>query len=304
MGLTNLYQASFILHHCLWLSLLPTTPNKRFVAQKEGQSRELGIMSSFRRSRSKLLRTGADRSVLEGGIARLSRLEARQLAQIDQLSSQDNALARLQALVNDAISEGRRLGAKHHSDLERLVAEQAEGFRDEVLAEGDPKTLKLKAERLAQWWNDEALQVELLHWAKRAAEELNDWRERSSETIGRRLESPEFKSAFGKHSEAAPDTPDDKEGRSWFASTFNKVGRAMNSATRDIVYKIGKAFKFKFKPWGAVKIAAKLAKVGAVMSIAGVVWDIADIFLDEQRHAQREEARKELAKFLRDRFTI
>jgi hypothetical protein len=39
------YQASLILPHCLWLSLLPTTPNKHFVAQKEGQSRELGIIS-------------------------------------------------------------------------------------------------------------------------------------------------------------------------------------------------------------------------------------------------------------------
>jgi hypothetical protein len=39
-----LYQASLILHHCLWLSLLPTTPNMHFVARKEGQSRELGII--------------------------------------------------------------------------------------------------------------------------------------------------------------------------------------------------------------------------------------------------------------------
>jgi hypothetical protein len=41
-----LYQASFILPHCPWLSLLPTTPNTHFVAQKEGQSRELGITCS------------------------------------------------------------------------------------------------------------------------------------------------------------------------------------------------------------------------------------------------------------------
>jgi hypothetical protein len=42
-----LYQASFILPHCLWLSLLPTTPNTHFVVQKEGQSRELVIMCDF-----------------------------------------------------------------------------------------------------------------------------------------------------------------------------------------------------------------------------------------------------------------
>jgi hypothetical protein len=48
----SLYQASFILPHCLWLSLLPTTPNKHFVAKKEGQSRELGIIPSFLHSAS------------------------------------------------------------------------------------------------------------------------------------------------------------------------------------------------------------------------------------------------------------
>jgi hypothetical protein len=49
------YQASFILPHCLWLSLLPTTPNKRFVAQKR----------SIKRTWYELLGLGASAQVIK-----------------------------------------------------------------------------------------------------------------------------------------------------------------------------------------------------------------------------------------------
>ncbi|MFZ0408213.1 MAG: LeoA/HP0731 family dynamin-like GTPase [Cyanobium sp.] len=258
------------------------------------------FMSEFRRDRGSLLRVGADRSVLEGGIARLSKLMAWQAAEIGHLTDQDGAIGRLQKQINEAISEGARLAGKHRADLDRLVTEHAAGFRDEVLAEENPEQLKLKAERLEQWWNDEALQVELVQWAKKAAEDLNAWRKRSFEAIERRLESAEFRAAFGDHAETAPDGPDAKKGKGWFLEAFNKVGRGMGGATRDVVYKIGKGLGFKFKPWGAVRLAKTLGKVGAVMTVVAVGFDIADLFLVEHRSAKREEARQKIASFLRD----
>jgi predicted GTPase len=258
------------------------------------------FISEFRRARGHLLRAGADRSVLEGGIARLSKLMSRQTAEIDHLIDQDTAVARLCVQINEAIAEGARLGGKHRADLDRLVTEHAAGFRDEVLAEGDPEQLKLKADRLQQWWNDEALQVELLQWAKKAAEDLNAWRERSFEAIERRLESAEFRAAFGDHAETAPDCPEAMKGRGWFLEAFDKVGRVTGGATRDVVYKIGKGLGFKFKPWGAVKLAKTLGKVGTVMAVVAVGFDIADLFLVEQRSARREEARQKIASFLRE----
>ena len=258
------------------------------------------FMSEFRRARGHLLRAGADRSVLEGGIARLTKLVSRQTAEITHVTDQDTAVGRLCLQINEAISEGARLGGKHRVDLERLVTEHAAGFRDEVLAEVDPEQLKLKADRLQEWWNDEALQVELLQWAKKAAEDMNAWRERSFEAIERRLESAEFRVAFGNHAETAPDCPDAKKGRAWFLEVFDKVGRVTGGATREVVYKIGKGLGFKFKPWGAVKLARTLGKVGAVMAVVSVGFDIADLFLVEQRSAQREEARQKIACFLRE----
>ncbi len=258
------------------------------------------FMAEFRRAQGPLFCAGADRSVIEGGIARISRLEARQSAEIDQLTHQDSLIGRLQMQINEAISEGARLGGKHRADLERLVTEHAAGFRDEVLAEEDPEQLKLKADRLAQWWNDEALQVEILQWVKKAAEDLNAWQERSFEAIERRLESAEFRAAFGDHAESAPDSPNAKKGKSWFREAFGIGVSAMSGATRDVVYKIGKALGFKFKPWGAVKLAKNLRKAGAFMGGVGVVVDIADIFLAERRNAKREEDRQKIAAFLRE----
>jgi len=258
------------------------------------------FITESRRARAQLFRTGIDRSVLEGGIARLSRLEARQRAEIDQLTDQETAVGRLQMQIDEAISEGARLGGRHRTGLDRLVAEHAAGFRDEVLAEEDPEQLKLKAELFEEWWNDEALQVELEQWANKAVEELNAWRNRSFEAIERRLESAEFRTAFGNHTESAPERPDARKGKSRFWEVFDKAGRAMGSATRDVVYKAGKAVGFKFKPWGAVKLAKTLGKVGAVMAVVGVVADTVDLFLAERQSAKREEARRKIAEFLRE----
>lgn len=258
------------------------------------------FMSAFRNSRRQLLRAGVDRSVLEGGIARLSRLEARKREEICRLTDQDSAIGRLQLQVNAVISEGVRIGCKHRADLERLVSEHAAGFRDDVLAEESPDQLKLKSERLTQWWNDEALQVELAQWSKKVAEELNAWRKRSLEAIKRRLESAEFRAVFGDHVESAPDTPDAKKGKNWFMEAFDKAGRAMGGATRNIVYGIGKKLGFNFRPWGAVKLAKNIGKAGAVMAAFGVALDIADLFLAERRSAKREEARLKIAAFLRE----
>ena len=258
------------------------------------------FISTFRRSRSELLRAGVDRSILEGGIARLARLEASKTARIAHLTDQDAAIRRLEVQIDEAISDGARLGGKYRADLERLVSSYAAGLRDEILAEHDPEQLKLKAELLKQWWNDEALQVELLHWAKKAAEELNMWHARSVETLQRRLESAEFRTAFGQHAESAPDSPDAKQGKGWQFEALDKISRAMGGATRDIVYKIGRAFEFKFKPWGAVKLSKALGKVSAIMAVIGVAVDVADLFLAERRSAKREAARQKIAAFLEE----
>lgn len=258
------------------------------------------LMSEIRRNKDSLLRSGSDRSVLDGGIARLTELAAQQRVEIDQLSAQDRALERLQMQIHEAIAEGTRLGQEHRNHLERLLMDHAAGFRDEVLSEENPDKLKHKIESFERWWTDKALEVELSRWQEKATDELNSWRARISEAIKRRLESAEFRAAFPDHEDAAPNITETHVGKSWFRHGFNTAGRTMGGATRDVVYSIGKMLGFKFRPWGAVNLAKTLGQVGVVMAVVGVGLDVIGILRDERKLAKREENRQKFANYLRE----
>ena len=263
------------------------------------------FMRAFREVESELVRTGVDRSLLEGALARIARLDARRGSELEVLHAQESALGRLLTLVTEQKAEGRRLVADHHARLLRRVEEHAASLRDDVLSERDPTRLKLKAESFGKWWEDKALAVELEQWVKDAQHDLEGWRARTEEAIKRRLASAEFRSAFpAPNVEDGPGSPTDARGKSWFHDAFDKAGRLAGGATRDAVYGIGKHFGFKFKPWGAVKLARALGKAGAVMAVVGVVWDVVDIFWEEHRQAKREEARQALAKWLAETVPV
>ena len=258
------------------------------------------FLAGIRRVRTKLLRSGCDRSILGGGLARLADLQARQHSIVAELAAQGEALARLQVQINDSIAEGTRLGNKRRADLHRLVSEHAAGFRDEVLYEQDEESLKLKAGRLQTWWNDEALHVELEQWVSATADSLNSWQERSFEAIERRYKSMEFRAVFGDHREATTDLSSAKMSTGGPARVVGESGKLLASATRNTVYQIGKTVGAKFRPWGAVKLAGKLGKVGATLSAIGVALDVADLFLVERTYEKREQERQKIARFLNE----
>ena len=255
---------------------------------------------AFRRVKAQLLRSGCDRSILGSGLARLANLQTRQRSIVEVLGAQDDALARLQAQIDESVTEGKRLEAKSRADLERLVSEHAAGLRDEMLNEQNPDHLKLLADNLGTWWNHEALHVELEQWARTTADMLNSWQERSFEAIERRSKSMEFRAVFGDHCEDVPElfTQEMSSGR--FARAVREPAKWLGSATRNSVYRIGKALGFKFKPWGAVKLAGKIGKVGSVLAVVGVGLDIVEFVVDERRYRSREQERQEIARFLRE----
>jgi len=258
------------------------------------------FVESFRDSRRKTLNNGVDRSILEGGIARLRWLEVDQESTLEKLSEKEVALSRLELQVKDIVSDGRRIGAKQETKLNRLISEQAYAFKEDILAEQDQKQIELKAERFEEWWKDEALQVEINQWAKETSQTLNAWLEQSFEAINRRMNSAEFRETYGEYDEKGPGIKKGSEGKNLIKETVDKIGRTLGGATRDAVYQIGKGLGFKFKPWGAVNLAKNLGKAGAVMAVAGVVFDIVDMVLQEKHLKEREKSRKKIAAFLND----
>ena len=70
----------------------------------------------------------------------------------------------------------------------------------------------------------------------------------------------------------------------------SRLARALGN--RDVIYAIGKAFGKKFKPWGAYRGAANVAKAGAVFGVAATAFDIYSWVRDSQQENGREAARR------------
>lgn len=256
------------------------------------------FMAAFQRSQRRFLRSGVDRSLLEGGLARIARLETRQRAAVEQLKNRELALGRVQAQIGEAIAKGARIGGKYHAELHQLVAEHAAGFRDEVLRAGDADQLTRKAKEFQHWWDNEALQVELSQWGKRAAEELNGWQVSSFEAIGRRLKSAEFRAAFAEHDASGPDAPNVTTGTGWIGLTARAIGRVMGKASEEFVLGATKMVGVEFAPATVTKFARFFGKASTILMVVGVAADIADIWQGERTLAKHEEARQRIAAFL------
>jgi hypothetical protein len=266
------------------------------------------FMKAFRDIEDSLLRNGVDRSILEGGMARLARLADERAGEAKLQRAKADVMRQMEALVLECKAEGHRLAAEYRARLERLVEDCTATLKEDILSEQDPVRLNLKAAELGKWYKDPALTVELKQWSKQAHGALQGWSERTSEAINRRLDSAEFRAAFpDPNLSGGPDAPGDNQTTLLIKDVFGKAGKAgswMRGATRDVVYGIGKSLGFKFKPWGAVKLAKSLGKAGAVLAVVGVVWDVADAFMDERRHGKREESRKGVAKWLSESAAV
>jgi len=86
-----------------------------------------------------------------------------------------------------------------------------------------------------------------------------------------------------------------------------KIGTAAaarGSKAHEAMYKVGKLIGMKFKPWGAVRIAKNIGKIGSFLNLAGPVVDVVsqiteDISADKQR-TQLREARHSIRVAYRD----
>ena len=81
-------------------------------------------------------------------------------------------------------------------------------------------------------------------------------------------------------------------------NNFFKVGQASQSNMHKIVLEVGHFFGYKFKPWEAVGIAAKIGQGAKILGAAGaVIGIVAQIWTDKQEQKQEEallEARNDI----------
>ena len=237
-----------------------------------------------------------------GAAAALDRARSILVAETHRLASEIEDLAaamalgaRMERLVEASLAELRLIELSIEGRTRRVIEDHA----NEVLAEalGARSTeIEAMSQRLATWWKDPRLDSALEVLSAEIGRDLDEWSRRHASEYDRELKRFECEST-------AP-LKGDKDalagGVHAVAIGVKHVGDVVKAVgNRDAVYAIVKAFGGKFKPWGAVKLGAKVAKAGAVLGVAAVGFDVVDWAMDARKESRREEARKTAAELVR-----
>lgn len=249
-------------------------------------------------SRSK--RAAVARSVFDAGVMRLTGCLLEVEAEYEHVTHQIKTLKELAGLLREAASEGTRLEKHIVGKLDRHIDEATVGLIADALGATDEVELQQAADSLENWWKQAEFKSSLDRWEKQSCDEIDSWYRRTSDEIGRALRGAHFVTAEMGGPEAydgEPLEPPPNGKRSGLWSTFEKVVNA--GGKRDVVYKIGKMIGVKFKPYGATKLAGKIAKLGVILAAAGVVLDAVSWRRDVKQARKRERARIQAAQYIR-----
>lgn len=237
-----------------------------------------------------------------GTVAALDRARSGLVAESHRLASEIEDLAaatalgaRMERLVEASLAELRLIERSIEGRIKRVVEDHA----NEVMAEAlgaRPAEIDAMSQRLATWWEDPRLGSALEVLSEEIGRDLDEWSRRHASEYDRELKRFEYESTRPIKRAGDPLAG----GIHAAAFGVKHVGAVVKAiGNRDAVYAIVKAFGGKFKPWGAVKLGAKLAKVGAVLGVVAVGFDVVDWAMDARKESKREDARKSAAELIR-----
>ena len=207
---------------------------------------------------------------------------------------------RFEQLIETSLAELRLLQQSVESRVRRAVDDHANEVLSEALGAG-PDKVDAMAKRLQFWWQDPRLgsamtslqpdiEGDLTDWSRRHASEF----ERAVRQLTFSVESEDY-DGLGKAENAGI-----KDGVRVAGQVTKHTANMVKAAgTRDAVYTIVKAAGGKFKPWGAVKLGAKVAKAGAVLGVVAAAFDVLDWVLAARKEDDREAARRKAAEHVR-----
>jgi hypothetical protein len=258
------------------------------------------FVHAVRSMKKRAMRTGIDVSVLEGGMARLGTLRITQRTMFQNARNQKELFLRLEDLLRTSAAEGKRILAHIESRLDLILDEATQGYLSDALGATNEAELIEASKTLNMWWNEKTFQEDVEHWEKESRDHIDRWFTRIQDEMGRRIMSPEFARVFPGSTityDSSALGPNQGGRNSW----WNFIeSAARTGGRRDVIYDIGKFFGQKFRPWGAVKVAARFAKVAAILGAVGAGLDIFDFVRSRQATEKREQARIDAAKFLRE----
>lgn len=207
------------------------------------------------------------------------------------------ASIRLEQVVAAAREELRIIRHSIVVRTESVVEHHANEVRAEALGAG-PDEIEAMANRLQRWWEDPRLSQALEGLDGEFRDDLDDWARRNQSEFDRELRRLRMDAGDQQGRREGLEAGGAVRGA---ARGLNETARVVKAlGNRDAVYGLVKAAGGKFKPWGAVKLSAKVAKVGAVLGVLAVGFDIADWILTKRKEDQREVARRKADEHVSD----
>ncbi|WP_436522126.1 GTPase [Actinoplanes sp. HUAS TT8] len=193
-----------------------------------------------------------------------------------------------------AVDEAALLAGSLREAARRMVDRHLVEAKSAV-ARIDRKDGRKLTELVESWARTPQFEADLEKYLADATGRLTDWYADHNSAIGREIRAAEF--------EVAPElaTEFEARGNAWagdlatgagaVTGTAAKITKALGS--RDAIYTIGKQFGVKFKPWGAVNAAGKVARAGIVLGAVAGVIDTAAMVTDHRndgKHRQQQDS--------------
>lgn len=243
---------------------------------------------------------GVDRSILEGGLARLGMLDGAAQQRVNDITERAGALSRLGVVLAESVAEGERIEGELRARARRMVDDHAFGNLERVAGAASDDELEATAKQLAGWWKLPAFEADAERWQAEAKVSIDDWFQRSADLLERTVSAPRFKAAVAGAGGSFDPSAFAGPAQGGFGKIMSLVAQPLKGATRDVVYSVGKALGATFPPWGAVKLARLLGRVGVVLGVVATVFDAVNLYRAWKGEKRRAELRKDLRGFVEE----
>ncbi len=255
---------------------------------------------AIREINSRFKRTGVERSLLEGGLARLGKIDAFLTIELQKLKFQKEAVDRINVVLTEILAESERINAELRAKAKGMVDDHAYGSLERVAGAADDVELESTAKHLAKWWDLPSFMTDAERWQSEAKTTIDEWFNHSTEILKRTLNSPHFKAAIANAKGGFNPKSLEGPGQGWLNGVLKITAQPLKTATRGVVYFVGKALGASFRPWGAVNLARILGRVGVVLSAVTTVFDAINMYRGWKAEKRRAEVRKELRGFIEE----
>ncbi|MEW2332590.1 GTPase [Micromonospora chersina] len=214
------------------------------------------------------------------------------------LAEGEKALSHLEPLIaslRDAVRDAMIVESSLREDARRMVDRHAVPAKSAV-ADLDRKDAQKMTSLVESWWKTPQVEADLERYRDDAARRLAEWHGDHLPTISREIRAAELQVA------PEPAAGFQAQGTAWYEEIVAGAGSVAGAVAplakalgnRDAFYTVLKQFNYKFKPWGAVKGGANVARAGLVLGAIASAMDIAEMATDAQKAGQHRE-QQELA---------